>query len=142
MQQEERLPLATSPTLASGGWDVPGRLQSNSPRLSVEQTNTADEEEAAAAATATASVRPGGEPEEAFYFVRGNELVWVHLKSLLWKRFAHASSDLKFFMSVFVLPAALLTFALAIALLRPVTEMPAILLSPSLYGPNANSFIE
>jgi hypothetical protein len=47
----------------------------------------------------------------------------------------------KFLFSSLVLPAVLIVLSMSLALLRPETKLPPLLLTPSLYGPQSYSFI-
>ena len=63
------------------------------------------------------------------------------LKGLWYKQFKHYTRDWRFLVSSFVIPPVLITATMLLALLRPPSERPPLLLTPSLYGPNSNSFV-
>ncbi len=74
--------------------------------------------------------------------LKGFPLFWSQLTGLLKKRLLHSVRDWRFFASVFVLPALLLIISMGLALLRPNADLPPLMLTPSIYGPEANSFIK
>jgi hypothetical protein len=60
--------------------------------------------------------------------------------ALLTKRRKHSARNVKFLFSSLALPALLIALSMCLAMLRPSTQLPALLLTPSLYGPQAFSF--
>ena len=89
--------------------------------------------------TATTAVY---DSEPGFELLEGQSLFWTHLKTLIYKRFRHSVNNKQFFLAVFILPLTVISMGLGLSLLTPKTEMPTILLTPALYGPNAHSFVE
>ena len=72
----------------------------------------------------------------------GSRLTMSQMKGLLYKRLKHAIRDWKFVVSAFVLPLLLITIVLSITKMSAKMENPPLLLTPSLQGPEANSFLE
>ena len=68
-------------------------------------------------------------------------LLKSQLMGLWYKQIKHYSRDWRFLFSSFVIPPVLITVTMLLALLRPPSERPPLLLTPSLYGPNSNSFV-
>ena len=68
-------------------------------------------------------------------------LLKSQLLGLWYKQIKHYSRDWRFLFSTFVIPPLLITATMFLALLRPPSERPSLLLTPSLYGPNSNSFV-
>jgi hypothetical protein len=71
----------------------------------------------------------------------GNDLFWSQMSGLLYKRLHHSIRDWRYMLSIFALPAILLIISMSLALLRPAADLPPILLTPSLYGPESDSFV-
>lgn len=71
----------------------------------------------------------------------GLGLMSKQLSGLLYKRFKHTLRDWKFGVSAFVLPVLLLTIVLGVTKMGLERDNPPLLLTPSLHGPEANSFI-
>ena len=70
----------------------------------------------------------------------GFTLFLRQVMALLMKRFYNFKADKKMVMMTFVLPLILLTLAMVTAMIRPKTETPVLLLTPSMYGPDSVSF--
>ena len=70
----------------------------------------------------------------------GLTLFLRQVMALLMKRFYNFKADKKMVMMTFVLPLILLTLAMVTAMIRPKTETPVLLLTPSMYGPDSVSF--
>lgn len=74
----------------------------------------------------------------------GLALKWSQFKWLLTKRFHHFRRDWHSIITCILLPCFLIALTMGLTILRPPVEpfSPSILLTPSLYGPNAHSFLE
>ena len=68
-------------------------------------------------------------------------LLKSQLMGMWYKQIKHYSRDRRFLISTFVIPPVLITATMVLALLRPPSDRPPLLLTPSLYGPNSNSFL-
>ena len=68
-------------------------------------------------------------------------LLKSQLMGLWYKQVTHYTRDWRFLVSSFVIPPVLVTATMLLALLRPPSERPPLLLTPSLYGPNSHSFV-
>ena len=68
-------------------------------------------------------------------------LLKSQLMGLWYKQIKHYSRDWRFLISTFVIPPVLITATMVLALLRPPSDRPPLLLTPSLYGPHSNSFL-
>ena len=73
--------------------------------------------------------------------IRGFSLVLNQIGALLKKRWLHSIRDWRYLLSILVLPAILLAISLLLGLLKPGDETPPLLMTPSIYGPNENTFI-
>eukprot|EP00095_Tigriopus_kingsejongensis_P012217 maker-scaffold927_size80360-snap-gene-0.21 protein:Tk12217 transcript:maker-scaffold927_size80360-snap-gene-0.21-mRNA-1 annotation:"atp-binding cassette sub-family a member 7" len=71
----------------------------------------------------------------------GWPLVLSQIRGLLYKRFKHGCRDWRFWMTCLFLPTLLMICTMCLALLRPNTEHPSLLMSPSLYGESSYSFV-
>ncbi|XP_059086217.1 retinal-specific phospholipid-transporting ATPase ABCA4-like [Tigriopus californicus] len=71
----------------------------------------------------------------------GWPLVLGQVRGLLYKRFKHSTRDWRFLMSSLGLPTLLMILTMFLALLRPTSESPPLLLTPSVFGENTNSFV-
>ena len=86
----------------------------------------------------------GSEEEAETYsppLLEKRALLKSQLMGLWYKQIKHYSRDWRFLFSSFVIPPVLITVTMLLALLRPPSERPPLLLTPSLYGPNSNSFV-
>ena len=70
----------------------------------------------------------------------GITLFLWQVTALLMKRFWNFCGDKKLFLMTYLLPLFLLIMAMVTALIRPKTETPNLLLTPSMYGPGSVSF--
>ena len=70
----------------------------------------------------------------------GISLFFWQVSALLMKRFWNFCGDKKLFLMTYLLPLILLIMAMVTALIRPKTETPNLLLTPSMYGPRSVSF--
>ena len=71
---------------------------------------------------------------------KGFTLYLRQVLALLMKRFCNFKADKKMILMTFVLPLILLTLAMVTAMIRPITQTPVLLLTPSMYGPGSVSF--
>ena len=67
-------------------------------------------------------------------------IFFVQIFALILKRFWNFMGDKKVFLMTLVLPILLLILAMITAKIRPKTETPVLLLTPSMYGPQSVSF--
>ena len=72
----------------------------------------------------------------------GFSLVWSQFLGLIMKRWLNLRRDWRYFLTIIVLPTVLLAVSLGIGLMKPVNGSPPLLMTPSIYGPNSNSFIQ
>ena len=93
-----------------------------------------DSEDTIASAESTKLIR-----EE---LLTGFSLFCCQLVGLLKKRWLHNVRDWRYFLSTFLLPTILLVVSMWLSLMRPVIEIPPILLNPSMHGPNSYSFMQ
>ena len=71
-----------------------------------------------------------------------NGALWrSQLMGLWYKQVTHYMRDWRFLFSSFVIPPLLIAATMFLALLRPPSQQPPLLLTPSLYGPSSNSFV-
>lgn len=71
----------------------------------------------------------------------GWPLVLGQARGLLYKRFKHSTRDWRFLMSSLGLPTLMVILTMFLALMRPSGESPPLLLTPSIFGENSNSFV-
>jgi energy-coupling factor transporter ATP-binding protein EcfA2 len=70
----------------------------------------------------------------------GLALFGNQIMALLWKRLLNLKRDRKLLLCSLVIPSVLLTLAMVTAKIRPGTQTPPLLLTPSMYGPGSASF--
>ena len=58
------------------------------------------------------------------------------------KRCLHSMRDWRYFLTIIVLPSVLLAVSLGIGLMKPTNDSPPLLMTPSIYGPKSNAFIQ
>ena len=76
------------------------------------------------------------------YISLGWELTFYQLSGLLQKRWMHHVKDWRFIISSFILPCIMLAFSMLLPIMTHDLNNPAIILSPSLYGPESVSFVK
>ena len=72
----------------------------------------------------------------------GSSLFWSQFGGLIKKRYLHSIRDWRYFLTIVVLPSVLLAVSLGIGLMKPTNDNPPLLMTPSIYGPKSNSFIQ
>ena len=72
----------------------------------------------------------------------GFSLGFQQFLALLKKRWLHSIRDWRYLLTIVVLPAFLLAISLLLGLLKPSDDSPPLLMTPSIYGPDSNVFLE
>lgn len=77
-----------------------------------------------------------------YFFLIGWKLVFTQICGLLQKRGLHTFKDYKFIISSLILPCLMLAISMLLPILSRNNDNGAIILTPSLYGPESASFVK